>query len=192
MARDTSAASRLTEFLGLLCFAVALMLFVSLGTYSPEDPVVFFKADGSPAPVHNFIGPTGAFLAELLVPQLFGLGAILIPLMLGTLGWNLFWCRPIRAPYTKAAGLLLLLLSLTVFFALTFDAVRIKDEPVRAGGAVGEALATFLTTSVSRAGAFIIDGTALHAVLLCHSAVCLWARPARPFRRSSDALGALP
>ena len=83
MPRDTSAGSRRTEFLGLLCFALALMLFVSLGTYSPDDPVMFFKAGSGDGPVHNFIGPTGAFLAELLVPQLFGLAAILIPLALG-------------------------------------------------------------------------------------------------------------
>jgi S-DNA-T family DNA segregation ATPase FtsK/SpoIIIE len=166
MARDTNTGSRATEFLGLLCFALALMLFVSLGTYSPEDPVAFFKVGGPDTAVHNFIGPTGAFLAELLVPQLFGLAAILIPLVLGTLGWTLFWCRPIRAPYTKAAGLLLLLLSLSVFFALTFDVIRIKDEPVRAGGAVGQALAGMLTSSFSRGGAFIIDCTAFFAALI--------------------------
>ena len=166
MARDTNPSSRLTEFLGLLCFALALMLFVSLGTYGPEDPVMFFKAGSSETPVHNLIGPTGAFLAELLVPQLFGLAAILIPLALGSLGWSLFWCRPIRAPYTKAAGLLLLLLSLTVFFGLTFDTIRIKDEPVRAGGAVGQALAGLLTSNFSRGGAFIIDCTAFLAALI--------------------------
>jgi len=166
MPRDTSAGSRRTEFLGLLCFALALMLFVSLGTYSPDDPVMFFKAGSGDGPVHNFIGPTGAFLAELLVPQLFGLAAILIPLALGSLGWSFFWCRPIRAPYTKAAGLLLLLLSLTVFFALTFDTVRIKDEAVRTGGAVGQGLATILTSNFSRGGAFIIDCTAFLTALL--------------------------
>ena len=62
----------------------------------------------------------GAFLAELLVPQLFGMAALLLPLVLGITGWKLFWCRPIEAPYTKAFGPLLLLLSLTAFLTLTF------------------------------------------------------------------------
>ena len=51
------------------------------------------------------------------MPQLFGMAALLLPLVLGCTGWKLFWCRPIEAPYTKASGLLLLLLSLTAFLA---------------------------------------------------------------------------
>ena len=44
------------------------------------------------------------------MPQLFGRAAYLIPLALGVLGWTLFWCKPVEAPYTKAFGLLALLL----------------------------------------------------------------------------------
>jgi hypothetical protein len=33
---------------------------------------------------------------------LFGLASLLLPLVLATLGWKLFWCKPIDAPYTKA------------------------------------------------------------------------------------------
>ena len=82
MPKNTSRASRLNEFLGLLCFALALMLLISLGTYNPADPVAFFKAAGLDAPASNLIGPVGAFLSELLVPQLFGLAALLVPLVL--------------------------------------------------------------------------------------------------------------
>ena len=80
------------------------MLLISLATYDPRDPAPFFKARRH-GPARNFIGPMGAFLAELLVPQLFGMAALLLPLVLGVTGWKLFWCRPIEAPYTKASGL---------------------------------------------------------------------------------------
>ncbi len=135
MASEGTKSTRLAEFGGLLCFGVALMLLISLATYHPHDPAPFFKA-GADGPAGNFIGPFGAFLAELLVPQLFGAAAILLPLMLAITGWTLFWCRPLEAPYTKAFGLLLLLGALTAFLALTFGIVPYEGEPVRAGGAV--------------------------------------------------------
>ena len=167
MASEGWKSTRLAEFGGLLCFALALMLLVSLATYHPHDPAPFFKAGGQ-EPAQNFIGPFGAFLAELLVPQLFGAAAMLLPLMLAVTGWKLFWCRPLEAPYTKAVGLLLLLASLTSFLALTFGIVPYEGEPVRAGGAVGEALAQLLGASFGRAGAFIVVGTALFvSVILC-------------------------
>ena len=116
--------------------------------------------------MRNFIGPIGAFLAELLIPQLFGVAALLVPLVLGITGWKLFWCRPIEAPYTKAAGLSLLLVSLTAFLTLTFGVVTIEGEPVRAGGAAGQLAASMLTASFNRTGAYIVVATSLFVSLI--------------------------
>ena len=60
---------------------------------------------------------------------------MLLPMVLGITGWRLFWCKPIDAPYTKAAGVFLLLLSLTAFLTLTFDSLTVEGQSVRAGGA---------------------------------------------------------
>ena len=46
MANATSS-KRLPEFLGLSSFGLALMLLISLATYSPRDPAPFFKAGAS-------------------------------------------------------------------------------------------------------------------------------------------------
>src|SRR5262245_38767631 len=158
-------STRLAELLGLSSFGLALMLLISLATYSPRDPAPFFKA-GASGPAQNFIGPFGAFLAELLIPQLFGMAALLLPLVLGIAGWKLFWCKPIEAPYTKAAGLSLLLLGLTAFLALTFGTVNLEGEPVRAGGAAGELLGGVLTANFNRTGAFIVVATVLFVALI--------------------------
>ncbi|HET7293948.1 MAG TPA: DNA translocase FtsK, partial [Vicinamibacteria bacterium] len=160
MASEAPRSSRFTEFLGLVAFAVALMLLISLTTYTPRDPVPFFKA-GASGPVRNFIGPFGAFLAELLVPQLFGMAALLLPMVLGVVGWKLFWCRPIEAPYTKAFGLFALLLSLSSFLTLTSGSVVVDTEPVRAGGAVGEMLSALLVATFNQTGAYIVVATTL-------------------------------
>ncbi|MFI5185036.1 MAG: DNA translocase FtsK 4TM domain-containing protein, partial [Vicinamibacteria bacterium] len=165
MANGDSRKTRLAEFFGLSAFALALMLLISLATYNPHDPAPFFKA-GASGPARNFIGPVGAFLAEMLIPQLFGIAAMLIPMVLGVLGWKLFWCKPIEAPYTKGAGLTLLLLSLAAFLTLTFGTVTLEGEAVRAGGAVGELLSSMLLGSFNRTGAFIVVATSVFIALI--------------------------
>src|SRR5512143_1847558 len=116
MASDTKSSAR-NELLGGIAFALALMLLIALATFDPRDPAPFFKA-GVDGPARNFIGPFGAFLAEMLIPQLFGLSSLLLPIVLGLLGWKLFWCKPIDAPYTKAVGNLVLLVSLAGLLSL--------------------------------------------------------------------------
>jgi S-DNA-T family DNA segregation ATPase FtsK/SpoIIIE len=156
---------RLAEFLGLLSFGVSLMLLISLGTYNPADPAPFFKA-GTTGPARNFIGPIGAFLAELLVPQLFGFAALLLPLVLGWVGWSLFWCRPFDAPFTKGAGLLAMLLSTTALLSMAVGTVAFGGETLRAGGATGELLSSFLIASFNRTGAYIILATCLFVSII--------------------------
>ena len=126
----------------------------------PRDPAPYFRA-GAEGSARNFIGPFGAFIAELLIPQLFGLSALLMPIALGLLGWKLFWCRPIEAPYTKAVGNVCLLLMLSALLALTFGTVSFEGEPVRAGGATGELLASLLVADFGRTGAYIVAATGL-------------------------------
>ena len=126
----------MAEFLGLSAFALALMLLISLATYNPHDPAPFFKA-GASGPARNFIGPFGAFLAELLIPQLFGMAALLLPLVLGLVGWKLFWCRPIEAPVHQGArARCCSCSSLTGFLTLTFGACRLRGR-AGAGGRRG-------------------------------------------------------
>jgi S-DNA-T family DNA segregation ATPase FtsK/SpoIIIE len=158
-------STRGAELLGLVAFALSLMLLIALATFDPRDPAPFFKA-GAEGPARNFIGPFGAFLAELFIPQLFGLAALLLPLVLGLLGWKLFWCKPIDSPYTKAVGNTGLLLSLAGFLALALGTVGYEGEPVRAGGAVGELVASALVADFSRTGAFIVVSTALFVALI--------------------------
>jgi S-DNA-T family DNA segregation ATPase FtsK/SpoIIIE len=157
--------SRGAELLGLVAFALALMLLIALATFDPRDPAPFFKA-GAEGPARNFIGPFGAFLAEMLVPQLFGLAALLLPLVLGLLGWKLFWCRPVEAPYTKLFGNVVLLLSLAGLLSLAVGTFSYEGQAVRAGGAVGELVSGLLVREFSRTGAYIVSATALFVALV--------------------------
>ncbi len=58
---------------------------------------------GAEGPTANFIGRVGAFIAESSFESI-GYAAFLVPLVLGVVAWNLFWCRAIDAVYTKIVG----------------------------------------------------------------------------------------
>ena len=165
MPKEAPKSTWLQELLGLCAIGAALLLLISLGTYDPRDPAPFFKA-GDSGPARNFIGPVGAFIAELLVPQLFGFAALVLPISLATTGWKLFWCRPLKAPATRLVGATLLMLSMTGLLTLVSRTVTMHGEPVRTGGAVGEVAASSLENSLGGVGAFIVLAVALMAALL--------------------------
>jgi DNA segregation ATPase FtsK/SpoIIIE, S-DNA-T family len=165
MPREAPKSTWLQELVGLCAIGLALLLMISLGTYDPRDPAPFFKA-GDSAAARNFIGPVGAFIAELLVPQLFGFAAFVLPLSLATTGWKLFWCKPLKAPATRTFGASLLMLSLTGLLTLAVGSVSIRGEDVRAGGAIGELAASSLENSLGGVGAFIVLTICFMAALL--------------------------
>jgi DNA segregation ATPase FtsK/SpoIIIE, S-DNA-T family len=156
LAAGSTLSRRVSEFLGVLLFAAALIWLIALVTYEPTDPAWFFHAGSSATPA-NFIGRAGAFLAELSF-QLFGYAAGLIPIFLGVFGWNLFWCRAIDAVYTKAVGGVLLFCCFSALLTLALGPVGFANG---AGGYLGVLLATRMAESFNRTGSIIIILTLL-------------------------------
>ncbi len=135
-------SQRVSEIIGVASFAIGLLWLIALGSYSPTDPVWFFRAAGEGAP-SNFAGRVGAFIAEASY-QLFGFSSFLIPTMLGVVGWHYFWCRSLTAPYTKAIGGTMLLLCVATLLGLAFGNVHLAGTNMAAGGFVGSRLAGVL------------------------------------------------
>ena len=73
-----------------LALAVALMFMLALLSYSPRD--AGFSSTGSNAVADNWIGRTGAWVADLFLMG-FGRPAYLFPLMIGLAGWFVFRSR---------------------------------------------------------------------------------------------------
>ena len=115
---ESTFSRRISEFLGVALFALALIWLVSLVTHDSTDPVWFFTTGGGHAPV-NFAGRVGAFLSELSF-QLFGYAAFLIPAVIAVAGWHYFWCQAPDAAYTKLTGIALLLLGSSAVLSLLF------------------------------------------------------------------------
>jgi len=111
---------------------------LALLTYDPPDPSLNTAVDAAP---HNFLGYSGAVLADLLRQSL-GWAAFLIPVVL--LGWcfRLLLNRPLVSIRLKLA-LLPVILVLGAFALSVLDLATLSPEP-KFGGAVGWGLQRLL------------------------------------------------
>jgi DNA segregation ATPase FtsK/SpoIIIE, S-DNA-T family len=150
----STVSRRVSEFVGVALFAAALIWIISLASYEPADPVWFFSAGAHGAPA-NFAGRIGAFLAELSF-QLFGYAAYVVPAAMVIVGWNYFWCRSLDAAATKATGAVLLFSCISAFLSLIFGTLEVAGKPFRAGGYLGEFLATEMSEYLNRTGSIIV------------------------------------
>jgi S-DNA-T family DNA segregation ATPase FtsK/SpoIIIE len=123
---------RISEFVGVALFALALIWLISLVTHDPTDPVWFFTTGASHPPV-NFVGRVGAFLSELSF-QLLGYAAYLIPAVIAVAGWHYFWCQTPDAAYTKLTGIALLFSCSSAFLSLVFGSTELAGKTFYAGG----------------------------------------------------------
>ncbi|HTM03766.1 MAG TPA: DNA translocase FtsK [Vicinamibacterales bacterium] len=154
MARESTLSRRLSEFLGVALFALALIWLISLVTYEPTDPVWFFTT-GAAHPPANFVGRVGAFLAELSF-QLSGYGAYLIPAAISIVGWHYFWCQRPDAVYTKVFGGGLLFACASAFLNLVVGSADVAGKTFDAGGYFGGVLGGIFTDYLNRTGAIIV------------------------------------
>ena len=125
---------RLLETLGFALLLACFLLMLALLTYDPRDPSLNTAIDAAP---HNFLGYSGAVLADLLRQSL-GFAAFLIPAVL--FGWcfRLLLNRPLKSLWLKVA-LLPLVLVLGAFSLSVLDLETLARE-AKFGGAIGWSL----------------------------------------------------
>ena len=151
---ESTLSRRISEFVGVALFALALIWLIALVTYEPTDPVWFFTTD-SPHPPANFVGRVGAFLAELSF-QLFGYAAYLLPLVIGIVGWHYFWCLRLDAAYTKLFGVTMFFCCASAFLSLLFGAGDVAGESFQPGGSIGTWFEAALSDYLNRTGSLIV------------------------------------
>ncbi len=184
----TTVSRRVSETVGVVLFAAALVWLVSLATYDAADAVWFFNPDGATPPV-NMVGRVGAFLAEVSY-QLVGLTAFLIPVQLIVIGWHAFWCRSVGAAYTKLLGLGAIVGSSAGFLSLAFGHIVESPRPIDAGGYVGALFTSFLAEYFNRFGSIIIILTILFLAIMLSTQVSLGQLFSAVGRRLSSVAGA--
>jgi len=152
--KESTLSRRISEFLGVALFALALIWLISLVTHDPADPVWFFTTGTGEPPV-NFVGRVGAFLSELSF-QLFGYAAFLTPAVIAVAGWHYFWCQTPEAAYTKLTGVGLLFLASSAFLSLVFGDADVAGKTFYAGGSAGSWLGSALSEYLNRTGSLIV------------------------------------
>ena len=163
MASNT-VSRRVSEFVGVALFGVALIWLIALASYTASDPAWFFNT-GSDVPAANFAGRIGAFVGELSY-QMFGYSAYLIPVIVAVVGWHYFWCRVLDAAYTKLIGAALLFGCVSSFLSLAFGTLDVGGKTFRAGGFLGDRLAAVLAAYLNRTGSIILILTLLFLAII--------------------------
>ncbi|RMG49921.1 MAG: hypothetical protein D6723_13140, partial [Acidobacteria bacterium] len=161
-AGSATSQSRADEMIGVLILSVSLGLLLSLISYDPGDPA--WNVASPRDQVANWIGPVGAYVADLLLQSL-GLAAISIPLILMSLAWMKLRHRPIRAVLPQCLGWLALCLTLAALLGLGFSETLIWGN-IRPGGFIGLLIATGLASIFNTVGAALVLLTALVLTLL--------------------------
>ena len=87
-----TANRRWNELIGLVWMGLALMVFLSLVSFSSSDRS--FHTASASLTSSNWVGTVGAHSADLFY-QLFGFCAFLVPLLMGCTGWQLLRSRPV-------------------------------------------------------------------------------------------------
>ena len=129
------------EIIGILFFFMVVFSLISLLSFNPNDPCLFFNAGGA-GRVHNLFGVFGANFAGILI-GLFGIGAFWIPFLF-LLGSILFFGEnPGRAMLPLTAGGILLVITTGSLLAFKQDHYTLFGSRFTAGGIVGIPLKSF-------------------------------------------------
>ena len=144
-----------SEAIGILLLLAGLLAALSLLSYDPHDPNIFsWTAGGEAAAPNNWIGGFGASLAAALY-ALFGLAAWAVTALVFILGWRRFWARPLANPWTKAAGLSLLVFSAPMLLALSLGKRRLYGEEMDTGGLIGRTFGDAFRGRIGTTGAVL-------------------------------------
>src|SRR5438105_15601396 len=142
---------RANEILALAMIALALLLFLCLFSYNPNDPS--WNAAGESG-THNWIGAVGANVAAGLF-QGIGLAAYLLPFLFLAAAWRRVRSRRINSPMMRLLGLVVLVLSASAL--LTLANLRLFfDSSFNAGGLTGAIIARALVAGLNTIGAAIL------------------------------------
>src|SRR5690606_10653518 len=107
-----------TQIVGILTITSGILSLLSVATFSPADPVLFFveKPFSGNLP-DNAVGWIGATLAFFLF-MLLGNGAYLVPLLLILVGVSIVWSENLQLSFSSWLGSLVGLLSISALLHL--------------------------------------------------------------------------
>ncbi len=146
---------RLNELVGFVGLSLAILLALSLLSYSPQD--ASFNVSAAPpgaGAARNWIGPFGAYLSDICF-QLAGYAAFLFPTGMFVVSMRWFRTQMVEAPVAKVIGWALLLAGSAAELALVhMPEVRGALPP---GGLLGKVFAEGLRAGFNPLGANLVS-----------------------------------
>jgi S-DNA-T family DNA segregation ATPase FtsK/SpoIIIE len=154
---------RLNELIGFLGITLAVLLALALLSYSPHDASFNVSAQTPEVhPARNWIGPAGAYSADLLF-QILGYAAFVLPMGIFALGLRWFRSRPLDSALAGLMGYALWILSLPALLSL-WRIPEVRDA-IPPGGMLGGLIASWLEHAFNSVGAHVVALAALFAAL---------------------------
>jgi S-DNA-T family DNA segregation ATPase FtsK/SpoIIIE len=145
---------RINELAGFLGLTLAVLAALALVSYSPHDASLNVAARApEDHPALNWIGPVGAYSADLLF-QGFGYAAFLLPIGILALALRWFRSKPYDSPRAKLIGYGMLVLSLPALLSL-WSVPQVRGA-LPAGGLLGTILAAGLRAALNSVGAQLV------------------------------------
>lgn len=151
----------------ILFIGFAVLIFLALVTYSPQDP----PQGSSGEKIQNFIGLMGAYLSHYLLLFLGDL-ALIIPLLFFIGGINTFLDQKILA---GRKGALFVVAAAALVILLQINSVRLFS-PLEWGGVFPEAAGAFMLRFTGKVGTYIILAILIMFVLPAFIPVSLFKR----------------
>jgi S-DNA-T family DNA segregation ATPase FtsK/SpoIIIE len=164
---------RINELVGFVGLSLAILLALSLLSYSPHD--ASFNVSAAPpssGPARNWIGPVGAHLADLFF-QVCGFAAFLFPIGMFLVAMRWFRSQLVDAPIAKLVGAAILVASLSA--ELTLVHMPEVRGALPAGGLLGTVLAHGLRSAFNPVGANLVSIATLLAALILTTSFSLRA-----------------
>lgn len=162
--REKAKRSLAAEIAGIVFLFAAVLILLSLASYSPRDPS---WANASPpgTPVRNYIGRVGASLAEILL-QAFGAVSLLLPFALVALGLRALRREGRRRFFLRLGGFGLLLVILAPLASILLQRVPWRGAVFTAGGLLGDLVAELLHRYLNTVGSVAFLAAMLLLLLL--------------------------
>ncbi len=142
---------KLNEIYSVILFAITILIFLSLISYSPQDlPFNVYPAN---VRMHNFVGRAGAYFAFAAFFAL-GKACFLLPFITALWAINRYWGKIFQNICVKTLTTLILLISSSCLLSLICG-----EAPQRNfawGGLVGLTTASFFIKYFGEAGSYVI------------------------------------
>ncbi|MEO8073992.1 MAG: DNA translocase FtsK 4TM domain-containing protein, partial [Acidobacteriota bacterium] len=104
----SNTTSRSSEIIAVILLALAVLSFLCLATYSPND---WSLNTASTQKTHNWVGVIGAVIADLMF-QGIGLTAYFLPALLALIAWRFFRYKDLPISISRVIGYVFFVLSL--------------------------------------------------------------------------------